>query len=154
MPRRLTIFCDGLTEPVNPGGYGCCAYIVFEGDVSGEKGAARPEPIAQKYGCIGHGQEITNNIVEYRAAIGALKWALKHAPDAEIELRTDSQLVERQISGCYKCHNEKLMPLLAEARELLAQLPNLKIVWVRREFNDVADALTKLAYIEARSVVR
>lgn len=147
--KRVTIFADGLCEP-NPGGYGCCAWIAFEGDVAGDADVLRPPCIASSHGCIGHGVGMTNNISEYRAVRAALRWAVANMRDAEIELRTDSQLVVRQINGLWACNADHLRDFRDECRALLAQLQNAKIVWVARAQNDVADALTRIAYEGAR----
>lgn len=153
MTKRITIFADGLCEPCNPGGYGCCAWIAFEGDVDGSANAFRPPCIASSHGCIGHGAGMTNNIAEYRAVRAALRWAADKARYVDVELCTDSQLVVRQINGQCACNADYLKVLRDECRELLMQLPNAKIVWVARAQNDVADVLTRVAYEQARKKV-
>jgi ribonuclease HI len=59
--------------------------------------------------------------VEYRAAIEGVK-AAPSLGATEIELRMDSQLAVRQITGVYKVKNETLKPLHAEVLELLKAL--------------------------------
>ena len=156
--ERYTIFCDGSAEPRAPQkSYCCCAFVVFKGDVDGseEMRDLRPAPFYKQHGCIGRYPDQTSQTAEYRAVIAALKWTAKNLPiDAEVELRTDSQLVQRQISGQYQCNADHLRPLRDEARQILIGLPNLQIVWVPREQNDPADELTKIATIEARNGVR
>lgn len=146
----ITIFCDGLTEPRNPDGYGCCAFVAFDGDVSGTRGAQRPAPLHQAYACIARpGDGITNNICEYRAVRAALKWAVAAIPNEEIIVKTDSQLVVRQVNGDWACNKDHLRVLRDECRALLQRV-NARLVWVARDQNDVADALTRVAYAEAR----
>lgn len=147
--RRLTIICDGGCDP-NPGGFGTCAFIVYEGDVSGKRGAPRPRPLHSQRACIGHGDGMTNNVSEYRSVRAALKWAAAHAPDDEVEIRTDSQLTAWQISGQRQCSAEHLAALRDDCRALLLELPRVRVVWVPREETYVADALIKLTLSEAR----
>jgi ribonuclease HI len=150
--NQITIFCDGSCEPVNPGGYACCGFVAYEGDVSGRRGATRPDPIFDKYGCIGNGPGMTNNIAEYRAVIAALKWAKKNFADRRLEFRTDSQLVVRQVNGQWDCNKEHLIVLRDQAREILFSFEDAKLIWIPRDENDVADYLTRVAYDEARRV--
>lgn len=153
---KLTIFADGLTEPVNPNGYGCCAFVVFEGEVSGRAGAQRPDPIHEQYACIARpGDNVTNNVCEYRSVRAALRWAVenvhKAAKDREVEIRTDSQLVVNQVSGLWAVKAEHLRPYRDECAQMISELKGkAKLVWVRRDENDVADALTRKAYELAR----
>jgi ribonuclease HI len=148
---KLTIFCDGSCTPVNPGGYACCAFVAFEGDVSGAAGVNRPEPIYSQHGCIGRGDGMTNNIAEYRAVRAALRWVAKFRKDDEVQIFTDSQLVVYQSTGRWECHAEHLKNYQAECAFYLSKLPNATLGWIPRDQNDVADALTRIAYTEARA---
>jgi ribonuclease HI len=154
---KLTIFADGLTEPVNPNGYGCCAFVVFEGDVSGRAEAKRPDPIHSAHACIARpGDKVTNNVCEYRSVRAALRWVVanahKAAKDRDVEIRTDSQLVVNQVVGSWQCNADHLRVFRDECREMIRQLNGkVSLVWVRRDENDVADALTRLAYEKARN---
>lgn len=147
-----TIFADGLMEPKNPDGYGCCAFVVYEGDVDGSKTLAQlPPAVASQADCIAWpGDHATNNVCEYRAVRGALKWAVSYAEDEEIELRTDSQLVVQQVVGSWACNKDHLRKLRDDCRNLLKLLPNVRLVWVSRTQNIPADELTRVAYAEAR----
>lgn len=153
---KLTIFADGLTEPVNPNGYGCCAFVVFEGEVSGRKGAPRPEPIHERYGCIARpGDGVTNNVCEYRSVRAALRWTvanvLQAAKGRHVEIRTDSQLVVNQVLGLWGVKADHLRKYRDDCAQMLSQLGDkASLVWVRRDENDVADALTRKAYDKAR----
>ena len=61
----MIVYCDGLCEPVNPGGYACWAWVAVEDD------AVR----ARQSGCIGRGDGMTTNLAEYRALLEALRAA-------------------------------------------------------------------------------
>src|SRR4051812_13789804 len=80
----------------------------------------------------------TNNIAEYRAAIEGVK-AARSLGATEIELRMDSQLVVRQITGVYKVKNEILKPLHAEVRQFLKALDWHAVAHIPREENHRAD---------------
>ncbi len=144
----LTVFVDGANEPVNPGGHMACAFAAFEGEVSGAEGAQRPPPLAAHYKVFDRHPGATNNVAEYRALRGALGWLIKHAPDAEIKIFMDSNLVVNQVHGSWACRAANLQPFLTECQEQLAKLSKASLHWVRREENAVADSLTRKAYTE------
>ncbi len=54
-------------------------------------------------------------------------------PDKNIEVRSDSQLLVRQMTGEYRVRNEKLKPLWEQARELADQFASVKWSWHPRE---------------------
>ena len=54
-------------------------------------------------------------------------------PGENIEVRSDSQLLVRQMTGEYKVRNEKLKPLWEQARELEIQFASVKWSWHPRE---------------------
>lgn len=86
----------------------------------------------------------TNNQAEYRAIIAALEKAV--AMDAsEVELKTDSELMQRQILGRYRVRNEGIKPLYARAKQLIDELPVFTITCIPREQNAEADALANKA---------
>jgi ribonuclease HI len=153
---KVVVFADGLTEPTNPNGYGCCAFVVFPQEVSGRKGAQRPTPIHSSHACIARpGQGVTNNICEYRAVRGALRWLIENTHTKlkdcqEVEIRTDSQLVVKQVSGEWATRADHLRVFRDDCRRMLDQLGKVRLTWIPREENDVADALTRLAYERAR----
>jgi probable phosphoglycerate mutase len=90
---------------------------------------------------IGHA---TNNIAEYRGAIAALESALALGA-TEVELRMDSELIVRQLSGRYKVRNPKLIPLHNRMLALRQRFERVMIVHVARELNKVADKLANAA---------
>jgi ribonuclease HI len=137
----LEIYCDGLCEPKNPGGYGCSAFVVFRDG----------EQIHQRYGCVGSGPEMTNNVAEYRAVRGALKWLAGNRGDGSVQVMTDSKLVVEQVNGRWECNSDKLRPYRDDCRRLLRGMENVMLLWVPRERNEVADALTRVAYRKARA---
>ena len=59
----------------------------------------------------------------------------------EIEIRTDSELMARQVMGRYKVNSPDLIPLHREAVQLMARFESAKIVHVLRGSNALADKL-------------
>jgi ribonuclease HI len=92
--------------------------------------------------------EATNNVAEYEALLLALREAAKLKP-ARVTIRSDSELLVRQIEGRYRVRHPRLVQLHLQARELMRALPALEIVHVRREENARADALANRAIDEA-----
>jgi ribonuclease HI len=90
----------------------------------------------------------TNNVAEYKGLIAALDYLVGHRHD-DVEIRSDSELLVRQMRGEYKVKNEGLKPLYAQARLLAIQIPRLDIQHIRRVENQEADRLSNLAMDEA-----
>jgi probable phosphoglycerate mutase len=88
--------------------------------------------------------EQTNNVAEWTAVQDALEEALRRGA-REIDLRTDSQLVARQISGRYRVKHPGLKPLHARVMALLAQFDAYTVGHVPRELNAHADRLSNVA---------
>ncbi len=85
----------------------------------------------------------TNNEAEYRALLRGL--ALAAAYSGEIEVRTDSELMARQLKGMYRVKAANLKPLHEQAQRALARFKSATIVIVPRELNRRADALANAA---------
>ena len=86
----------------------------------------------------------TNNVAEYTAVVRGLEDALDIGA-TRVRLRSDSELLIRQIEGRYKVKAAHLIPLHRQVRELLAKFESASIEHVRREFNKRADALVNEA---------
>ena len=71
----------------------------------------------------------TNNFAEYSAVILALETLKKIVPDKNetvyVEMRMDSELVVRQLSGIYQIREESLFPLLSKYG--ISKLPSFLI---------------------------
>lgn len=86
----------------------------------------------------------TNNVAEYSALIEALRAA--HGLGAEnVAVRSDSELMVKQIQGEYKVRHDGLQPLFVEARRLFLRFRNWSIAHVPREQNRRADELANLS---------
>jgi ribonuclease HI len=90
----------------------------------------------------------TNNVAEYNGLLAALKWAVDHG-HRDVHIRSDSELLVKQMRGEYKVKNEGLQPLVARARLLLMELGDVRFEHVRREMNKEADRLSNLGMDEA-----
>ena len=86
----------------------------------------------------------TNYVSEYRGLLSALAWAVDHGV-RELEIRSDSQLLVRQMLGIYRVKNPGLLPLFKDARALAARIPRIDFTHVRREQNTEADRLANEA---------
>jgi ribonuclease HI len=127
---RVVIYTDGAARG-NPGPAGAGVRI------EGPDGAALAE-IAEYLG------ETTNNVAEYRALLLGLERA-RALGAREVEVRSDSELLVRQMTGAYKVRNEGLRPLVARAHALADGFTSVDYVHVRRESNRAADRLANLA---------
>lgn len=144
----ITGFIDGACEPINPGGVGACAFILFPGTVLGGENDQRPTPIVQSAKLIGR-VDMTNNVAEWRAFKGALWWLTERGKtyaDQPIALFMDSQLVAYQFTGKWNCNVDRLRDFRDECKTMALQLPQLTITWVPRDQNWVADAMINRLY--------
>lgn len=82
----------------------------------------------------------TNNVAEYKALIRGLREALLRGVE-RVEVRTDSQLMAQQVSGKYKVNAPQILPLHAEATQLLKRFAVARVRYVPREQNSLADKL-------------
>jgi ribonuclease HI len=86
----------------------------------------------------------TNNVAEYYALLAALDYATSTGIKA-LRIRSDSELLVRQMQGRYKVKSPDLKPLHERALKLARQLTYFTIEHVRREQNRDADALANAA---------
>ncbi len=120
-------------------------------------GAARGNPGPAAYGVVfedatGHVKaqlasklgRATNNVAEYRALLAALAHAREQGWRA-LEVRTDSELLARQVQGHYKVKSPDLKPLHEEAEQLVSQFDYVAIEAVPRKLTRAADKLANAA---------
>ena len=77
------------------------------------------------------GDNFTNNEAEYQAVISALKkfkalFGKKLAKNTEIELRSDSELLIKQLNGEYKILEPKIQPLFIKIWNLKQDFKKVK----------------------------
>lgn len=88
----------------------------------------------------------TNNEAEYQALIFALEkfkqiFGKKLAKNSEIELRSDSELMFKQLNGEYKILEPKIQLLFLKAWNLKLDFKKVKLRLISREKNKVSDRL-------------
>ena len=121
------IFVDGASSG-NPGKAGAGYVIEINGKIV--KTFSR---------CIG---VKTNNQAEYIALIYALREAIK-MNIRETYVFSDSKLLVMQINGKYRVKSENLKNLFRQTLELIHKFKELKVVYIPREKNKIADKLAK-----------
>lgn len=135
----------GLVQP-DVGGR---AYVYFDGAARGNPGpAAIGWVIVTADGIVSEGGErigeTTNNRAEYEALLRGLEVARDRGFDV-VELRGDSELIVRQVTGAYDVREPALRERRISAHELLSAFDEWSIVHVPREANERADALATAA---------
>ena len=134
--RRLLIYTDGAARG-NPGPAGLGAIIR-----DAETGSVVAE-LARFLGVR------TNNYAEWTAVEDALTEALRLGA-THVDLRMDSELVARQISGRYRVKHPELKPIHASVMTMLAKLGGYTVGHVPRELNKDADRLSNVAIDDRR----
>jgi len=135
-PRRILIYTDGAARG-NPGLAGLGAIL---------RDAGTGEVLAELARFLG---VRTNNYAEWTAVEDALREALRLGA-THVDLRMDSELVARQISGRYRVKHADLKPIHARVMEMLRQLTGYSVGHVPRELNKDADRLSNVAIDERR----
>ncbi|XP_024520067.1 uncharacterized protein LOC112342454 [Selaginella moellendorffii] len=98
----------------------------------------RGAPLVQASEFLGY--DFTNNQAEYKALIAGLRKA-RAINIKNIYIRGDSELVVYQVRGIYKARNPTLRRYLSEVMDLLDCFDIYATDHVRREQNQLADAL-------------
>ena len=128
---RLLIHTDGAARG-NPGPAGAGAIL---------RDASDGTVLAEIAEGLGHA---TNNVAEWTAVRLALEEACRLGA-THVDLRLDSELVARQISGVYRVKHPDLKPIHAVAMKLLRSLEGYTVGHVPRELNKDADRLSNVA---------
>lgn len=130
MSRSIEIFIDGASRG-NPGPSGIG--IIF----------CEPNKNAVKrlFKFIGN---TTNNIAEYTALIYALQEALIDRYE-DITIKSDSELLTKQLRGEYRVKNENLKPYYEQFVHISHGFNKINIVSIDRKENAAADKLANKA---------
>jgi len=128
--RKIIIYTDGGSRG-NPGPSGIGAVIDGKG----------------YFEFIG---QATNNEAEYQAVIFALKKAKalfgkKTAKETEVELKSDSELLIKQLNGQYKISEPRIQQLFLQAWNLKIDFGKVNFILIPREQNKEADKLVNQA---------
>ena len=128
--KKAIIWIDGASQG-NPGPSAIGAVI------RDEQGKLR-SLLSERIG------ETTNNRAEYTALIAALKKALSLGA-RYTEVKSDSELLVRQINGEYRVKKAELKPLYEQVKQLQGSLKGFTITHIPRTQNTEADALANKA---------
>ena len=126
---RLVINVDGASSG-NPGPSGIGVVI---------RDAADDEIVCELSEA--HGEK-TNNVIEYIALIRALEYALILKASSVI-IRSDSQLLVRQMTGEYRVKSKYIEPVHRWAADLARMLDRIEFEHIPRENNTEADKLAQ-----------
>jgi ribonuclease HI len=128
---RLIIHTDGAARG-NPGPAGAGA--ILRDAASGMVIAEIAEPLGRA----------TNNVAEWTAVPLALEEAHRRGA-THVDLRMDSELVARQISGVYRVKHPDLQPIHSSVMEMLRRFDGYTVGHVPRALNKDADRLSNVA---------
>lgn len=135
--RKIIVYTDGGARG-NPGPAGAGVYITDENN----------NEIRTSSVFLG---VATNNFAEYSAVVSAFLELKKIIPKEErrnthIEIRMDSELVKKQLSGEYQIKEETLFPLFIKIWNLrVSEFPNVVFTHIPRNKNKDADRLVNEA---------
>lgn len=127
---RAHVYFDGASRG-NPGP-AAIGWVIVTGDGIVTEGSKRID-------------DTTNNRAEYEGLIHALSVADSYGFD-EVEVRSDSELLVKQVRGEYDTNDPALRERRVRARELLAQFDGWTLSHVPREINERADELANEAF--------
>jgi len=128
--KKAVIFADGASRG-NPGPAAIGATIK-------DKRGKLITFISQRIG------RATNNQAEYRAIIAALEEAIRLGAK-QVDIKTDSELIVKQINGEYRVKKATLKPLYQQAKQLQGLLKSFTITHIPRQQNIEADKLANKA---------
>lgn len=126
---RVHVYCDGASRG-NPGPAAIGWVLVTDDGIVNEGGDY-----------IG---EATNNQAEYEALIRALEVAGEFGFD-EVDIRSDSELVVRQVTGEWNVNDPELRDRRVRVRSALDKFDEWTIQHVPREVNERADEMANEA---------
>jgi len=105
------------------------------------------------------GDNFTNNEAEYQAVIFALKkfkalFGKKIAETSEVELKTDSEFLIKQIKGEYKVLEPRIQSLFITVWNLRIDFKKIKFTLISREKNKEADKLVNDAFNSHNKIMK
>lgn len=128
--HSLVVYTDGASKG-NPGP-AAIAYVIH--DASGEEVISASAPIGRA----------TNNVAEYRALLAALEHCARLGARV-VRVRSDSQLIIRQMQGRYKVRDPGLAQLHAQVAAVCQGFDEVRFEHVGRAENKQADRLAREA---------
>ncbi len=141
--KKIIIYTDGGSRG-NPGNAGSGALIMHE---DGTVIKRCTESLGVR----------TNNYAEYQAVILGLEnlkrvLGVEKIKEYDIEIKMDSELVKRQLSGEYQIKEESLFTQFIKIWNMqVKDFPSLKFTHIPREENTEADRLSNIAMDEGET---
>jgi ribonuclease HI len=135
----VVVHFDGACEPARGGGVATFGYTIEGGGWDLEDCGLAVRPYSER---------ATNNVAEYVGAIQALERLHGLGWEGPIEVRGDSQLVIQQMRGEYAVRAAHLREYHARLDQLARTFSHVTWVWIPREQNSRADALSKHALVD------
>jgi len=130
MSKSINIFIDGASRG-NPGPSGIG--VVFYDEQN--------NVVKKLFKFIGNA---TNNVAEYSALVYAMQEALIDRYD-EVRIKSDSELLTKQLSGEYKVKNDNLRPYYDLFQHISKGFSKIEVISIGRECNSLADKLANKA---------
>jgi ribonuclease HI len=141
---KIKAYFDGCCEPVNPGGTASYGAVVFINDVRIWDCSKIFYPVKGKE------KETSNNVAEYSGFIAILEYLIENELEgSHITIYGDSKLVIEQMKGNWRMVKGFYLPFAKRAKELVRNFKKLKLVWIPREQNSIADELSKAELLKA-----
>jgi len=138
---KIEAYFDGAVEPRNPGGipaYGSVVFVDGEKDVEISK-IYHPEP--------GTAHLMSNNVAEYLGLISILEYLIKEElHEQKVTIYGDSKMVVNQVQGKWRIKQGIYVEFAHKARKLYSHFTDIKVRWIPREQNKLADELSKRSY--------
>lgn len=134
----IEAYFDGCCEPINPGGTASYGAVIF---INKERVWECSEIFFPEKG---KEKQTSNNVAEYCGFLSILKYLSENKLNKEkICVYGDSKLVIEQMSGNWQMRNGFYIPVAKEALTLLKSFSKIKLSWIPRDKNDIADELSK-----------
>jgi len=141
MKQDNDLYFDGGIRGGNPGGLPTYGVRILNG---------HGQIIHTIYG-VSQSKILTNNVAEWEAVKNALLFLWSYRNDFKtLDIRGDSQLVIRQLTGEYEVNAEHLKPIYIFCKRLIKNFQSANIYvtmnWYGRDYNQSADKLAEEAY--------
>lgn len=137
---RLGIHCywDGCCEPCNPGGTAAFGAVIYN---DGQRVWECSRIFRPKRG---REKETSNNVAEYLGFKAILRELIRRKWNHRVIVcYGDSRLVVKQMSGKWRIRAGHYVPHAKACKTLMKRFRNMKLEWIPREKNTIADELSK-----------
>lgn len=134
----IEAYFDGCCEPVNPGGTAAYGAVIFK---DGQQVWSQSQIFFPQKG---REKETSNNVAEYNGFLAILVQLQEmKCEQVEIHVYGDSNLVVQQMTGKWHIRDGFYVPFALSAQRMVHKFPRLRLHWIPREKNVLADELSK-----------